>query len=239
MLTLFAAFLGLFVSIQPPAAPPVPPGPPPTPTPSALSSDPKGWVDLLADKSLKSWTRVPLASGFGGKLAAGDVAAPSPWKLDASGKVLVCAGDKSGHEMFRYTEETGDFILHAEWRYVGPPDEKAYNSGIFVRASADGAVYLQAQTGTGGGYLFGTYLADGKPARVNGRDKMAENRVKPAGEWNEYEVRGSGKTLTLWVNGAVVSEIPSFDAVRGFIGLEAEGYLVEFRNLKLKVMGGK
>ncbi len=238
MFTSMALLLGLLASLQAPAAAP-PPGPPPVPTPSALSSDSSGWIDLLADPGLKSWTRVSLPSGFGGKLPAGDVSAPSPWKFDAARHILVCEGDKAGHELFRYAREAGDFVLHAEWRYAGPPDEKAYNSGFFTRANADGTLYIQAQTGAGGGYLFGASLVDGKPARVNGRDKMAENRVKPAGEWNVYEVRAVGKTMTLWVNGAVVNELSNLELSRGYIGLEAEGYLVEFRNLKLKVLDAK
>jgi hypothetical protein len=224
MLRTLAALVGAIVLWQAPA---------PSPTPSALSADPKGWIDLLADSSLKEWTRVPL--GAVGKLPPGDSASPSPWSLDAVRGVLVCQGDKAGHEMFRFAREAGDFILHAEWRYAGPPDEKAYNSGVFARSSADGAIWHQAQTGTGGGYLFGATLVGGKPGRVNLRDRMAENRVKPAGEWNVYEIHAAGRSLTLWVNGAVVSEFADCEVPRGFVGLEAEGYLVEFRNLKLEV----
>src|SRR5512133_2230962 len=139
--------------------------PAPAPTPSALSSDPKGWIDLLADKSLAQWSRVPLTPV--GQLAAGDVAKPSPWKFDDARGLLVCEGDKAGHEMYRFAQEVGDFVYHVEWRYAGPPDQKAYNSGVFARANADGTIWHQAQTGTGGGYLFGATLVDGKPGRVN------------------------------------------------------------------------
>jgi hypothetical protein len=225
MLRTLAALVGAIVLWQAPA---------PAPTPSALSSDARGWIDLLADASLKEWTRVPL--GAVGQLSPGAIARPSPWSVGAAAGVLVCHGDQAGHEMFRFAREAGDFILHVEWRYAGPPEEKAYNSGVFARASADGAIWHQAQTGTGGGYLFGATLVDGKPGRVNLRDKMAENRVKPAGEWNVYEIHAAGKRLTLWVNGAVVSEFTNCEVPRGFVGLEAEGYLVEFRNLKLKVL---
>jgi hypothetical protein len=225
MMRLIALLLGLLALWQVPA---------PVLTPAALSSDANGWIDLLADTRLEQWVRVPLAAV--NKLPAGDAAQPSPWKLDAARNVLVCAGDKAGHEMFRYARDAGDFVFHAEWRYVGPPEDTAYNSGVFARAGADGAVWHQAQTGTGGGYLFGATIVDGKPGRVNARDKMAANRVKPAGEWNVYEIRAAGKTMSLWVNGAVVSELSSLEVMRGFVGLEAEGYLVEFRNLKLKIL---
>jgi hypothetical protein len=202
------------------------------PSPSALVSDPKGWVDLLADTSLKEWTRVPL--GAVAKLPAGDVAAASPWKLAPTGGTLLCEGDKVGHEMLRYTTELGDFVLHAEWRFAKLEGEPAYNSGVFVRTSADGSSWFQAQTGPAGGYLFGNLPAGGALQRVSLRDKMSENRVKPAGEWNIYEIKALGRAITLWVNGAVVNEYAECEVPRGFIGLEAEGYRIEFRNVKLK-----
>jgi hypothetical protein len=202
------------------------------PTPGLLTSDPKGWIDLLGDPSLKDWTRVPL--GPVGQLPAGDVTNPSPWKMDESAGTLICEGDKAGHEMFRYATELGDFALHAEWRFTKLEGEPAYNSGVFVKTSADGSSWFQAQTGPAGGYLFGSIPVNGTMQRVNLREKMAENRVKPAGEWNIYEIKAAGRTLTLWVNGTVVNEYTECDVPRGYVGLEAEGYRIEFRNLKLK-----
>ena len=200
-------------------------------SPSALSADPMGWVDLLADTSLKEWVRVPL--GPVGQLPAGKADDPSPWKVDPSG-TLVCEGNKAGHEMLRYAAEQGDFILHAEWRFTRLEGDPAYNAGVFVKAAADGSTWFQAQTGAAGGYLFGAVPGTPKPGRVSLRDKMVENRVKPAGEWNAYEIKAVGKTLTLWVNGAIVNEFAECEVARGYIGLEAEGYRIEFRNLKLK-----
>ncbi|MFB3853529.1 MAG: DUF1080 domain-containing protein [Vicinamibacterales bacterium] len=200
-------------------------------TPSALEADPKGWVDLVAGNSLKGWTRVPL--GPVGKLPAGKESDPSPWRVE--GATLVCQGDKAGHEMLRYDKEIGDFVLHVEWRFTKLEGEPGYNSGVFVKAAADGGSWFQAQTGAAGGYLFGAGVpVAGKPGRINLRDKMVENRVKPAGEWNTYEIRAQGKNLVLWVNGAVVNDYPDCEVPRGYIGLEAEGYRLEFRNLKLK-----
>ncbi len=222
---LLQMFLSLFAIAQAPSQPA-------PASPSALQADPRGWVDLLADKTLKDWTRVPL--GPVGQLPAGKPDDPSPWHMDPAGAALMCDGDKAGHEMFRYGPELGDFVLHAEWRFTKLEGDKAYNSGVFVRASADGATWFQAQTGPAGGYLFGAAPVNGKPGRVNLRDKMAENRVKPAGEWNTYEIRAVGKTMTLWVNGAVVNEYTECEVPRGYVGLEAEGYRIEFRNLMLK-----
>jgi hypothetical protein len=204
----------------------------PTPTESALVSDPAGWVDLLADRSLKDWVRVPL--GAAGQLRAGVAGDPSPWALDPSGQTLVCEGDKAGHEMFRHTAEWGDHVLHVEWRFTALEGERPYNSGIYVRTAADGSIWHQAQTGPAGGFLFGNTLVNGTPQRVNLRQAMSENRVKPAGEWNTYEIRATGRRISLWVNGAVTSEFADCEVPAGFVGLEAEGFRIEFRSLRVK-----
>ena len=63
---------------------------------------------------------------------------------------------------------------------------------------------------------------------------MKENRVKPAGEWNKYEIRAEGERITLSVNGEVVSEFTNAALQHGYIGLEAEGAEITFRNLKVQ-----
>jgi hypothetical protein len=45
-----------------------------------------------------------------------------------------------------------------------------------------------------------------------------------------------GKVASLWVNGAVTNEITGLEVPRGYFGLEAEGYRIEFRNVRLKVL---
>ena len=58
--------------------------------------------------------------------------------------------------------------------------------------------------------------------------------MKAAGEWNTTEVTARGKSLTLWVNGAATCEFKECAAEKGRLGLEGEGYRIEFRNLKVK-----
>ena len=85
-----------------------------------------------------------------------------------------------------------------------------------------------------GGFLFGATPVNGAVTRFNLRQSMSENRVKPAGEWNIYELRAVGRQISLWVNGAVTSEFKECDVPRGYVGLEAEGYRVEYRNVQMK-----
>ena len=188
-----------------------------------------GWKDIIPDESLKGWTRIPIPAIDGLK-------PKMQWRVDAAQHALVCSGD-GGHEWLRYDQELGDFVLQVEWRFTPRgPDERRYNSGIGVRLSKYGEIWVQGQTGLSGGYLFGENFADGAIKRFNLSKEMKENRVKPAGEWNTYEIRAQGDRITLSVNGAVVSELPGVGLRRGYIGLEAEGYEITFRNLKLQAL---
>jgi len=196
-------------------------------TPSALESDAKGWTDILPNASFKGWTRLQF-------LVTTPMNPASQWKVDSANKLLICEGDK-GHEWLRYNKELTNFIFHAEWRFVPIAGGKGYNSGVLARNSADGTIWHQAQVGdASGGFLMGETLVKGVKQRISLRDQMKQNPVKPAGEWNAYEIRAEGPKLTLWVNGVVTTEFTNLEVAKGFVGLEAEGYRIEFRNLKLK-----
>ncbi len=196
---------------------------------SALSSDSKGWSDILPSQDLKGWYRVPVPPS--GKLGR------QQWRVDPQQNVLICDGD-GGHDMLLFEKEIGDAIFHFEFRYTRVEGKTGYNSGAYVRNSQDGSVWHQAQFGDAKvGYLFGETLAqDGKKKFFNLAKAVTQLRVKPAGEWNTFEVTARGKLLTLWVNGAVTCEFPDCGLAKGHVGLEAEGYRIEFRNLKIKLL---
>jgi hypothetical protein len=187
------------------------------------------WTDLLPDESLKGWTRVNIPSVTGLN--------PKPqWRVDAAQRLLICSGE-GGHEWLRLDKEFDNFVLQVEWRFTPRAGENVrYNSGIGVRMTKFGDIWHQAQTGPTGGFLFGETLIDGVVRRVNLSKEMKENRIKPAGEWNQYEIRVDGDRISLSVNGAVVSELTGVGLRRGFLGLEAEGYEIAFRNIRLKAL---
>jgi hypothetical protein len=196
-------------------------------TPSALQSDSAGWVDILPPADLKGWHRVPVPPT--GQLGR------EQWHVDAEKKVLICDGD-GGHDMLLFDKEIGDAVFHFEFCYTRIEGKTGYNSGAYVRNSKDGAIWHQAQFGDAkDGYLFGqTLAADGKKSGFNLSKQVTDMRVKPAGEWNTLEVTAVGKVLTLWVNGAVTCQFEDCGRAKGYLGLEGEGYRIEFRNLKVK-----
>ena len=197
------------------------------PTKSALQTDPQGWVDIMPRGDLEDWSRVPVPPK--GKLGR------AQWHVDTDRKVLMCDGD-GGHDMLLLKKALGDAIFHFEFRYTRIEGRKGYNSGAYVRNSPDGAIWHQAQFGDAqDGFLFGvTPTTESKPKFFTLKKKVKDGRVRPAGEWNTMEVTALGKTLTLWVNGTVTCRFNDCGNPKGHVGLEGEGYRVEFRNLKVK-----
>lgn len=198
-------------------------------TQSKLQSDPAGWEDILPPTDLKGWYRVPVPPT--GQLGR------AQWHVEAGKKILVCDGD-GGHDLLLFDREIGDAVFHFEFCYTKIEGKTGYNSGAYVRNSRDGAIWHQAQFGDAkDGYLFGQTLgADNQPKWFHLGKQVTDMRVKPAGEWNTLEVTAAGKVLTLWVNGAVTCQFEACGREKGYLGLEGEGYRIEFRNLKVKAL---
>jgi len=196
-------------------------------TKSALQSDPQGWMDILPPVDLKGWYRVTVPPN--GQLGR------EQWHVDGERKVLICDGD-GGHDMLLFDKEIGDAVFHFEFCYTKIEGKKGYNSGAYVRNSRNGDIWHQAQFGDArDGYLFGqTPGAEGQKKSFNLNKQVTDMRVKPAGEWNTLEVTARGRVLTLWVNGAVTCQFEDCGREKGYLGLEGEGYRIEFRNLKVK-----
>jgi hypothetical protein len=238
-----AVALALAALLSPPAAPEAP---------SALTSQPGGWKDILPGPGLAGWTRVAPISTSGvlshvdpklevwapdrktGTLQCrGHLPPPKPGQLGKDGKP-----DRGGsHEMLRYDKPLGDFIFHVEWRFADPARSgvsKGWNAGVYARVNDAATVWHQAAVGAGPttNWFGDTPDETGKIARRK-LDPGAP-RVKPPGQWNVYEITARGDRLSLWVNGAVVSEWTGLRVPRGHVGLEAELYEIEFRNLRLK-----
>lgn len=197
---------------------------------NALETDPKGWVDLLPGKDFKGWKRVAIAPDV--KLNA-----KNPWSLDADGKTLLCDG-VGVKEMLLHEQERADGIFHVEWRFRKAAGKADYNSGVYVRTAADGKIWLQAQVAHLEkpplvADLFGDLPVDGQVQRVQILG-TGHKKVNPPGDWNTYEVTCKGKTISVRLNGDVVTTWNECPVARGLVGLQAEFWFIEFRNLKFK-----
>jgi hypothetical protein len=187
-------------------------------------------VDLFPSGGMiggqEAWTRVAIPPDH-------PVSQNPQWHIDYAKREIVCDGN-GGHEWLRFNKELANFTFHVRWRFtpVDTPNPK-YNSGVFFRNNLDGSIWHQAQTSLAGGYIFGLTPVDGTPTKFNLQKDMKENRVKPPGEWNDYDIRCMGDTCTLAVNGEVVNTT-KVGLAKGYVGLEAEGYQITFTDLKLE-----
>lgn len=198
------------------------------PSPSHLNSQPDGWVNLLQD-GLKNWYRVPVPPT--GELGR------AHWHYDAPSQLLICDGD-GGHDMLLFEKPFTNHIFHLEFRYTQVEDLKGYNSGAYIRNSPGGTIWHQAQFGDAqDGFLFGVTPTPNGDNKFFSTKKDAQlNHIKPAGEWNTLEITAQDQSITLWVNGTITCSLENCLQPAGFLGVEAEGYRIEFRNLLVKTL---
>ncbi len=186
-------------------------------------------IDMFPADTGSAWTRVAIPP-------TRTLSSTDQWHIDAAHRTILCDGNQ-GHEWLRFNHELANFDFRVTWRFTPVSGTPHYNSGVFFRNSRDGTVWLQAQTSQAGGYIFGMMPplgdASGKLARFTLQKEMTEDRVKAPGEWNAFEIRCVGSTCTLAVNGAVVNTLHT-SVARGYVGLEAEGYRIEFKDFRLR-----
>jgi hypothetical protein len=93
-----------------------------------------------------------------------------------------------------------------------------------------------------GGDIFaihGAFMAPDKPHPKGWmRALPAEDRTNPAGQWNHYRLESRDGTVTLAVNGKVVTRGYDLKPRKGYICLESEGSEVHFRNIRIKELPG-
>lgn len=182
-------------------------------------------VNLFPADSQAQWTRIAIPP-------TNPVSQIAQWHIDAAKREIVCDGN-GGHDWLRFNKELRNFTFHVKWRFTPMPGTPKYNSGVFFRNNEDGSTWHQAQTSLGGGYIFGMTPVDGKLTRFNEQKSMKENRVKPAGKWNVYDIRCVADICTLAVNGEVVNTV-HVGVEKGYIGLESEGFKIQFKDFKVK-----
>ncbi len=131
----------------------------------------------------------------------------------------------SGMGWLRTGKQYQDFILEVEWRGL----ESGYNSGFFVRAGLEGKPWP-----TGGWQVDLNRAALG--ALIKGTRTMvpAETPPKPVNQWVKFHIEVRGRKITLDVDGERAWEYNELDADRGYVGIQAEGKALEFRNIRIQ-----
>ncbi len=191
-------------------------------------TDEPGFVPLSNGRNLEGWVNVN--------------GAPSTWRVN--GEVIECSGIPTG--VLRTERRYENFILELEWRHRQPLG----NAGVFVWSDplpARGQPYtrgievqvLDGQEGdwyTSDGDIFPIHGATMSPenGRSGSRAFPTEARSNPAPLWNHYRIVAVDGTISLAVNGKVVTRGRECRPRKGYICLESEGSPVDFRNIVLK-----
>ena len=197
---------------------------------SSFAQDADGWLDLFPGKNLAGWKRVPIAPDT--KLVA-----KNAWSVAEKNKVLVCDG-VGVKEMLLYDKAFGDGVFHIEWRFRKVEGDPDYNSGIYVRTAGDGLAWHQIQLAHTKkppfmGDVFGVLDRAKQETKLLATGEGPKH-VKGPGAWNTYDITCKGETISVAVNGVTTCTWNDCRTPRGHVGMQAEFFFIEFKNLKFK-----
>lgn len=199
------------------------------------AQDTDGFTPLFNGKDLSGWFNVN--------------GAPETWQVRDNG-IIHCTGRPYG--VLRTEKMYENFILELEYIHH---DERG-NSGLFIHSDplpATGkpftrSIEIQILTDretvnyTSHGDIFSIHGAvmTPWPRHPNGwlRSLPQEKRAHPTGQWNHFRVESHDGTVTLAVNGRVVTRAFNANPRKGYICLESEGGTIDFRNVRIKELPG-
>jgi hypothetical protein len=197
---------------------------------SLLTQNEAGFQPLFNGRDLSGWVNVNCA--------------PETWSVRDG---MIHSTGKPICEL-RTARMYENFILELEYRHLEPGG----NAGVFIwgdALTARGqpfvrAIEVQVLDGrntdnyTSHGDVFPIHGAKMTPDRPHPggwpRSLPSERRAKPAGEWNHYRITANNGTLKLAVNGKEVSGGYDISPRKGYIHLESEGGVVDYRNLRIR-----
>ncbi|MBN2030760.1 DUF1080 domain-containing protein [bacterium] len=187
----------------------------------------EGFRSLFNGENLDGWVNVNCA--------------PETWTVRDG--MIICTGIPTG--ILRTDRQYENFILELEWKHL----HEGGNAGLFIHSDAITApgqpfsrsIECQIMDGNHGDMfaIHGATLVEDNPEpRGRMRSYPREERANPAGEWNHYRVESRDGTLTLAVNGKVVTRGFHLNPRKGYICLESEGSEIYFRNIRIQELAG-
>ena len=201
---------------------------------------PTGWKPLFnKDISLTRWVNVNCAPGRTFNMR------PNPDDEDET--ILICTGKPTG--LLRSDRMYENFIAELEWRHMDEPS----NAGFFLWADplpAVGGPFTRGievqicNLGNGDWFtshgdifpIWGSKMTPDPRFRISGSRSMPKEdayHVRPTGEWNHYRITAIDGSVTLEVNGKLVTAGSGCTPSKGYLCLESEGGELHVRNLKI------
>jgi hypothetical protein len=193
-----------------------------------------GFRPMFTDADLSGWVRTNTPE--------------ETWRFEDG--VLYCTGKPIGE--IRTETMHQNFIMELEWRHLVPRG----NAGVFVWAddiTSRGVpfhrgievqvlenAYGNNRSHTTHGDIFPIHGATMTPINGRGGNRAfpTEQRSKPSPQWNHYRIECRDGAISLAVNGKVVTRGKDCVPRKGYICLESEGGVVEYRNVRIKELPG-
>jgi hypothetical protein len=177
-------------------------------------------LSLAADKAEEGFVSL-----FDGKTLDG-------WHLMNGAKFVVEDGvlkHDTGLGWIRSDKEYSDFIVRLEFRFMKPRQD----GGVFLRSGIEGKNWpdrkyeVQVENTRRMAMIFN--------AKHDLNVDLVQKVLKPDGEWNQYDIKIVGPRIEVRLNGELVTTSDSATALnRGYLGLQAENGLHEYRNIRIK-----
>ena len=156
--------------------------------------------------------------------------------------VILIQGNPFG---YMYTKNKySDYVLELEWSWV----DGESNSGIFLAIAEmsnpfPNGIECQLRAGSAGDFVMlgGSMLDEyvkpegGGTTRFPVMQKREESSEKPVGEWNNAKIEVKNGKITVTINGVLQNQGTN-KVKEGYIGLQSEGGMIQFRNVKLTNM---
>jgi hypothetical protein len=195
--------------------------------PFARAAESAGKVTLWNGKDLTGW-----------KLYVNDTTLDPKSVWSVADGVLRLHTKASGY--IRTETPVSNYHLHVEWRW--PKDAAPNsNSGVLLHLHGEDAVWapcFEAQLKTGNaGQIVGMGLDIPAAPMLQNRKRaprIAEVSEKPLGEWNSHDLHVSKDTIEAYVNGVKQNRVENLPVSAGTIGLQMEGFPIEFRNVWMR-----
>jgi hypothetical protein len=155
------------------------------------------------------------------------------------GQSLVLVGDRRGYLHTRKSYR--DFTLRFEFRWprgaeLPESEQPDANTGALLFIEEPHRIWPRCLEVQGKWSELGQIKSNARDVTVTVREEEALRLQarKPVGEWNAIEIVAKGGALTSYVNGVKIAESDPTELRAGPIGLQAERYDVEFRNVRIR-----
>ena len=176
------------------------------------SRDVSNWDYIIHDKNLSAFSLFAMDNG-----------------------ILKISDASTGY--LRTKKEYKNFILSVEWRWT----KVAANSGVLIHIQAKDTIWpvcyqVQQKVNAAGDIICmnGLWAKECIDTVKFTVPKMNPSNEKPVNEWNSMKVISNDGNLAVYINELLQNKISGMTARKGFIGFQAEGKPIEFRNLKIK-----